>query len=118
MWDGPGGASRAGWERPGAPTRGGTPALELADAGPEPSAPPSRRPGCARRPAGRRCPVTCGFPESVDPRNWIAPDERAASSALGSGRMMRGILWDLGSVQFASHVVTLKNAKFPVQIPP
>lgn len=24
MWDGAGGASRAGWERPGAPTRGGT----------------------------------------------------------------------------------------------
>ena len=36
MWDGAGGASRAGWERPGAPAGGGT----AAGGGPWPTPPP------------------------------------------------------------------------------
>lgn len=48
MWDGAGGASRAGWERPGAPARGGTPAgcSPPRRACPGPGRPrPSRDPG-------------------------------------------------------------------------
>lgn len=51
MWDGAGGASRAGWERPGAPARGGTaagtaPALARSDPG---RAAPGPRPRSASR---------------------------------------------------------------------
>lgn len=55
MWDGAGGASRAGWERPGAPERGGTaagcaPALARPDPAGAPAVPRARGPRGRRRP--------------------------------------------------------------------
>ncbi|XP_049711065.1 translation initiation factor IF-2-like [Elephas maximus indicus] len=60
MWDGAGGASPAGWERPGAPARGGT----AAGCAPPSRSDPGLCPACARRPGtqGRR-PARSASPE-------------------------------------------------------
>lgn len=80
MWDGAGGASRAGWERPGAPARGGTaagtaPALARSDPG---RAAPGPRP----RSASRVPALPPGCPARGRPKGAPRARERPFSAIL------------------------------------
>lgn len=79
MWDGAGGASRAGWERPGAPAGGGR--RDAAGAGPPPALP--RRPD-RRVPAAPRAPDPSLAPELLLHDPPTAPKERPRRGAVSS----------------------------------
>lgn len=79
MWDGAGGASRAGWERPGAPAGGGR--RDAAGAGPPPALP--RRPD-RRVPAAPPAPDPSLAPELLLHDPPTAPKERPRRGAVSS----------------------------------